>query len=140
MKKVSVILTEKEANELYETLNWQLDRWVGMGRNSNTRKRVARIQNAIYHALESWTPAKRTCKKSLQVEPINPTVKDLLTVAELSLHRDMYVALTVCTIPQGDEVVVHGADGSVEYVITSEQCDFLRQEMRRLLEKQGEGK
>ena len=138
MKKVSVILTEKEANELYETLNWQLDRWVGMGRNSNTRKRVARIQNAIYHALESWTPAKRTCKKSLQVEPINPTVKDLLTVAALNLYRDMYVALTVCTIPRGDEVVVHRLDGSVEYTITADQCEFLRAEMKRLLKAQEE--
>ncbi len=138
MKKVSVVLTEKEANDLYETLNWQLDRWIGMGRSSNTRKRVVKIQNAIYHALESWTPAKRTCKKSLQVEPIEPTVRELLTVAGLHMHRDMYVALTVCLIPIGDEAVVHGQDGSVEYVITAEQCDFLRQEMRRLLERQGE--
>jgi hypothetical protein len=140
VKKVSIVLTEKEANELYETLNWQLDRWIGMGRSSNTRKRVARIQNAIYHALESWIPMNRTCKKSLQVEPINPTVKDLLTVAGLLLYRDMYVALTVCTIPQGDEVVVHGLDGSTEYTITAEQCEFLRQEMKRLLEKQKEEK
>ena len=79
---------------------------------------------------------KRTCKKSLQVEPINPTVKDLLTVAGLSPYRDMYVALTICAIPQGDEVVVHGLDGSTEYTISAEQCEFLRQEMKRLLEKQ----
>jgi hypothetical protein len=140
VKKVSIALTEKEANDLYETLNWQLERWIGMGRNSKSRQRIVKIQNAIYHALESWIPMNRTCKKSLQVEPINPTVKDLLTVAGLLLYRDMYVALTVCTIPQGDEVVVHGLDGSTEYTITAEQCEFLRQEMKRLLEKQKEEK
>lgn len=69
----------------------------------------------------------------LTKEQIKLTPREILEPTVCNNYRDMFVALSVCAADNDTEIVVHNANGEVDYVIDIGTVKYLKQAMRKLL-------